>query len=335
MIGQVLKDNLGKIAGKLILPYLLRHNTVIFTFHRVLSEPDYDNCHFGRSIVVTEQGLDRFLRHVRQQFTIISLSQLLTQLDEQQLPPTKPQAVITFDDGWRDNYTVGLPVLTEHRIPATIFLSTAYLDSPKGFWWQHLGDMLSTPHMTREQSETILSTIQSVLGETAKPDTLSLSNVDGLIETLKRNHYDKVLDITQAVASVTDTLLAPHVLSWDECRAMSAQGIEFGSHTLTHPRLSLLTGETLEEELAQSKHRIQSQDVRYVDAICYPYGDYNWQTLEESARHYKIGLTTDTGIVSGAITSRLALPRINVPETITRRLGLLNYRLLKAGIKRQ
>ena len=334
MLQQAIKNILGEIAGATLLPRILRHKTVIFTFHRVLSEQDYGQCHFGRSIAVTDTGLDNFLQHIKRQFRVIALSEFISTLQSQQPEPQQPQAVITFDDGWRDNFSVALPVLRQHRVPATIFLSTDFLDSTKGFWWQHLGDMLGSPDLDHGQWQAINNALQQLTGIKNAGSAGDPAGIDRLIETIKRHHYDKVPDIIAAIANITATELAPHVLSWEECRQMSAQGIEFGSHTLSHPRLSLLQDNELQAELADSKACLQARGIRYVDAICYPYGDYNGDTLKAAARHYQAGLTTDSGIITTSRAAAYRLPRINVPESIARHRGLLNYRLLKAGMKR-
>ena len=163
-IQQAIKNAIGELAGLTILPRVLNGKTVVFTFHRVLTAQEYNQCHFGRSIVVTDTGLDSFLNHIKRHFHIIALSQLINDLNTETAATGQPEAVITFDDGWRDNLTVGMPILQKHQIPATVFLSTSYVDSPKGFWWQHLGDMLGSPELSNTQSKAINDAIRSATG---------------------------------------------------------------------------------------------------------------------------------------------------------------------------
>lgn len=332
-MNQLAKSLIGRLFGATLLPFLLRRKLVIFTFHRVLTTQEYANCRFEKSITVTDTGLASFLHHIKQHFDIIPLSQLTVESHNSPSENNKPQAVITFDDGWRDNYTLGLPLFRQYQIPATVFLSTAYIDSPLGFWWQHLGEMLTAANLNENQRQAIKDLILQTLG---KPPALlqqEFNDVDALIHIIKRDHYDQAIELTQAIARLTNTELRPHGLSWEECREMSEHGIEFGSHTLNHPRLSLLQGDKLKTELADSKQRIIAQNINYVDAICYPYGDYNQAVVNESQRNYRIGLTTNSGIVAQNQRVSLTLPRINVSEQVARHIGLLNYRLLKAAVK--
>jgi peptidoglycan/xylan/chitin deacetylase (PgdA/CDA1 family) len=57
---------------------------------------------------------------------VISLAQAVTELDGG--GPASPAVVLTFDDGYRDNLIHALPILQQHRLPATIFLTAGFAD---------------------------------------------------------------------------------------------------------------------------------------------------------------------------------------------------------------
>jgi len=65
------------------------------------------------------------------------------------------------------------------------------------------------------------------------------------------------------------------ILSWSQIREMSDNGIEFGSHTCSHPSLDLQKAETIRRELEDSKKALEDGLGRRVDSIAYPYGNFN------------------------------------------------------------
>lgn len=66
-----------------------------------------------------------------------------------------------------------------------------------------------------------------------------------------------------------------HLLTWEQVRALSKEGITFGSHTCTHPCLPLLSNEQIRHELAASKQRLESELGHEIQVLCYPYGESN------------------------------------------------------------
>ena len=106
-----------------------------------------------------------------------------------------------------------------------------------------------------------------------------------------------------------DGRFAPDLLDADTILALQDSGITFGSHTMTHPRLTGLDSSTLEREIIESKSSLESLLGREISYFCYPSGLYD-QAVVEKVREagYKAALTCDRG----AATSRddpLLLPR--------------------------
>jgi UDP-2,3-diacylglucosamine pyrophosphatase LpxH len=67
-------------------------------------------------------------------FTVLSLNELLERWRTDQLDASKAYCVITFDDGWQDNYQYAFPVLKHYGLPATIFLATDFIGTDRWFW---------------------------------------------------------------------------------------------------------------------------------------------------------------------------------------------------------
>lgn len=67
-------------------------------------------------------------------------------------------------------------------------------------------------------------------------------------------------------------------------REASERGMEVGSHTMTHPRLSGLQGEALEREVAGSRQLLQEELGLPVEGLCYPYGDLSPAAVSAARR---------------------------------------------------
>lgn len=102
------------------------------------------------------------------------------------------------------------------------------------------------------------------------------------------------------------------LLNWAQIREMADSGIIFGSHTRTHVRLTLCTGEQLHDEVANSKKVIEDKLGRAVTHFCYPFGKLNDRVVDEVG---KAGYTTACTTKKGSVlhdADLLQLPRLKV-----------------------
>jgi peptidoglycan/xylan/chitin deacetylase (PgdA/CDA1 family) len=100
------------------------------------------------------------------------------------------------------------------------------------------------------------------------------------------------------------------LMSWTEIRELAEQGIEFGSHSVTHPDLTKLSAAKLEGELEKSKSEIESRTGKSAAYFCYPYGLWNSRLRDAAEVTYRGACTTGAGVVK-ANADPFALPRVD------------------------
>lgn len=80
---------------------------------------------------------------------------------------------------------------------------------------------------------------------------------------------------TGQLPTLTRTDFMPKPLDWREVKAMQERGIEFGSHTITHPMLSHVSPDVARREIGESKRMLEDRLGTAVPYFCYPRGDLN------------------------------------------------------------
>ena len=100
------------------------------------------------------------------------------------------------------------------------------------------------------------------------------------------------------------------LMDWTEIRELAGAGIEFGSHSASHPYLDKVSSEGLEREIAGSKQIIRDQIGRAPDFFCYPYGVWTPAVRESVRQHYRGACSTGAGIVEPR-SDPFALPRVD------------------------
>jgi peptidoglycan/xylan/chitin deacetylase (PgdA/CDA1 family) len=243
---------------------IFQNNFHILAYHMISDAP---NGFFP------EESMHNFaeqVEYLKNNYDVISLEEIVERISAGR--SIRRCAAITFDDGFRDNYEKAFPVLKKCRIPATIFLTTGFIEKGAVPWFIELRHLFMCAAKSRFEIN---------LGEQEVSFPL-----EGFLE--KRAASDKLMRYLQACPneerlSILRSLpfllgvespkeLQSLMLTWDQIREMSQNGIHFGAHTITHPILSQVSLDVMRSEIKGSKTAIEEKVGRDVKAFAYPFG---------------------------------------------------------------
>ena len=234
----------------------------IFIFHRV--NDDFDP--FLPSVPIA--AFRKQMEFLKRNFPIISMDEI----GRGSFPPNEKYcAAVTFDDGYRDNFTCAFPVLKNLGMPASIFLTTGSIESGEMSWY----DQVSWAFKLTMQPNALLSTFggPDLSLEKHSDRVQSMGKTLGWLRALSEIERMNTLPHVFRVLHVPMPLSVPKpMLDWDEIRQMSKQGISFGAHTVSHPALSRISKDRLEAEIVESKTKIENELQMPVNHFAYPFG---------------------------------------------------------------
>jgi len=258
---------------------------VILCYHNVLPPRN--------ARVVGDAGVhlsfERFAEQVHwlvRRYAIVPLAELVARLrGAQRLRGT---AALTFDDGYDGVFAHAWPLLHDLRVPATVFVVADRPDRRDAFWWDH-------PDLARH---------------TAPPDR------ERWLTELKGDAQS----ITSALSLATPAgFPASHrPAGWDAIAAAAAGGgLEIGVHSATHRTLTRLDDGEFEREIVASREAIRVRAGVEPVLFAYPYGIWDARVRDAVRKAgYHGAVTLDYGLV-GARHDPWALPRVNVPASIS------------------
>ncbi|MED5331073.1 MAG: polysaccharide deacetylase family protein [Planctomycetota bacterium] len=257
----------------------------ILMFHNVGHLPATD--YLPDHMKISEKKLKRIIRRLtRSGYRTVTVTDLTESLSKGELQ--RDAVALTFDDGYRDNHEVLLPLLQETDATATVFVQTGPMRGNLN-WLHHYFWVLDRvgPHRLGELVGERLDRAH------LKEDVLHLASdaVAAEYELKRVLKYDVLPAERDALlASVFSemggddaTLAAEVYLSPDECRALDRSGVEVGAHTVNHLILSSLDIEEQRREIEGSLRDLESWLGHGVPAFAYPYGrewDYDDKTLK-------------------------------------------------------
>lgn len=300
------------------------HNKLlVLTYHRVIPRNDARLQTIQPGMVVMSDTFAMHIRALKRLFNLVHLCDWVHNVANGM--PVLPNAcAITFDDGWADNFHHAFPILAQEQTPATIFLVSDMIGTPLTFWPERLA------HLVWNDGRGLTSDIL----EGSELDFLNGLGVAALIRNRipSRDDIDEIIvkakkysdqELKHKLDRAEERLHLPptkghEILDWAQIEEMVQTGlVTLGSHTRSHCRLTASVDEvTAENEIRESKERLESKLGCSVDTFCYPDGQSTLLSEQLVKRHYAGACTIVHGRNSTS-TDLYRLKRVGIHEDIS------------------
>lgn len=262
-------------AGWVGARWVPRGSAVVLMYHRV-AELTFDPWR----LAVSPGWFDEHMAVLRKSFRPLSLTELADATAGGEVPPRA--VVVTFDDGYRDVLEHAKPSLEAHGVPATVFVTSGYVDSGEEFWWHELERICFTrPSSAAEQapaSGPALIAGMSVDWGTPS-DALYLELWKQLQVMPVEARRAALVELREAVGLARETEV--NTMTRAELLALRAGGlVEVGAHTVTHPNLPTLSRAGQLDEIRTSRSQLEELLGEPVGSFSYPHGELTPETVE-------------------------------------------------------
>jgi peptidoglycan/xylan/chitin deacetylase (PgdA/CDA1 family) len=219
------------------------------------------------------------LLYLRRHYRILHLEPALEELyaspkERKQRKDRRPPLVITFDDGFYDNYTHAFKLACELQTPLTLFLVPGYIENRHRFWWLE-GEQL----VQQAQVKKAL-----IAGQSYDLERLEERKALELAIDTRLRYAESVAEREEFLVSARQELAVradvtakeePTLpMSWREVQEMQrSEWISFGAHTMYHPILAYLTdSKEVQREVEQSRQVLEQYLENKVSSFAYPVG---------------------------------------------------------------
>jgi peptidoglycan/xylan/chitin deacetylase (PgdA/CDA1 family) len=268
----------------------------------------------------TQDDFDAHVRLLKTNFDLIGIDDLASVIGDASRGETRRRhrfAMITFDDGYIDNYELAFPVLRAHNATATFFLTTGFVGQRRLAWWDEIAWMVrSSPRRKVRLAAPWFEDAADVSTEPASDLTRALLRKFYVMPGHETAGYlDWIAETTgsgRAPAIVSDTLW----MNWDQATEIADAGMTIGAHTVSHPVLANLPAEEQLFEILESRLVIEQEIGRPVTAFSYPVGrrdSFNADTRNAvSQAGFDWGFSYYGGFVSGRVADRFDIPRFAI-----------------------
>jgi peptidoglycan/xylan/chitin deacetylase (PgdA/CDA1 family) len=269
-------------------------------------------------------GFARQLQRLRRLATVVPLEPALGALGAGE--PLPPRAVaLTFDDGYRDNLELAVPLLERLGLPCTFFLVPGLLSWEVRPWWEVLAWAFARAGRRTVPWEGKVLPTGSRWGHRSfltVAERLKASD-----RATRERQTGELVELLEPEGTLNEGRL---FLDWDGARELVRRGFEVGSHSMYHAILSREAPEEQLRDLAASRRRLEAELQVPIRLLAYPNGtraDYDAVTVAAAERAgYRHALGAHAGLnrrsTPGYAHSRLVLqPQWSFSEILVRRVG--------------
>ena len=263
---------LPALAG---LRSLLRRDLRILAYHRVCDVPEPDAFEFDLELVsASSQDFRAQMAHVRRHLHPMRFGDVVAALDAGR-PLPRNAVIVTFDDGYDDNYRTAFPILRDLGVPATFFVSTGHIDSGLPYLYDWLVHVVLRTGLPRLVIPELRIDEPLVADRDARRDVAGL-----VLDRIKAHDAATQVAIIERLADQSGMPRTPghadcRPMTWDQLREMRDAGMEIASHGITHRMLAKLPDAEVTAEVAGSQASLARELGAPAPVIAYPVGGFD------------------------------------------------------------
>jgi peptidoglycan/xylan/chitin deacetylase (PgdA/CDA1 family) len=256
----IVRSGLLQAAGRARGP-----SAAILMYHSVMEDPGSQEIYLGmtiRSQKVFRQQIELLAR----QFRPTSLDQVEQFINGKAKIPERA-VVVTFNDGYTDNYEIAAPVLNELGVPATFYVTVGCVDRKTPPWPAHLRYCFRT---TKQKRWTDSSGNSWPLSSTQQRESAFLRSCDECCQLTSMVQERYVASLASELDAQVPVDSGALMMNYDQMRALVKQGHIVGSHTMTHPNMAYVNSGVARHEMMESKRRLEEELATPVLHFAYP-----------------------------------------------------------------
>jgi peptidoglycan/xylan/chitin deacetylase (PgdA/CDA1 family) len=289
----------------------------VLAYHRVLESSDPQGFSFDPELISASADVFRQqMQHLKANFVPMRFDEVLEHLDRRR-PLPAGATLVTFDDGYDDNYRIAFPILRDLGMSAMFFVSTGHIDSGRPYAYDWLVHMLcSVPDGARLQVPEL--GIDWGLEATLTERRRQASDLLYRVKLLDDDEQAALVARLETTWGIPRTVGHPDCrpMTWDQLREMQRGGMEIGSHGVDHRMLAKLPLERMVGEVRESKLALERELGVPARVISYPVGGpdaFNHDTVEAvRAAGFGLACSYVAGVGRLGPATQFSLPRLPV-----------------------
>lgn len=237
-------------------------NIAVLMYHRII-DSGYD---FWK-LNVSPKTFEKHIRYISENYKVLRLEEEWGDIVE----ADQKYVVITFDDGYVDNFRYALPILEKYHVPATIFVSTDLIDTDEMYWWDELEKIFM---IDKYMGEFVFGGVSYKIADVNDSRNVCImirNRIKDMNPAERRNNLAELrslMGLEQPETSELRCVNTPELV-----RMAKSPYITLGGHTKSHLSMGNIHSEKLlRSEIEESLSILEEKTGKKIKVFAYPYG---------------------------------------------------------------
>ncbi len=273
---------------------------------------------FDREIIdATPAQFEQQVKFLADHFTFVDVDQVVAYASGKGKLPQNP-VLVTFDDGYKECFSLSLPILKRYGARATFFIATQQMTERRMFWWDRFAWILK--NTKRDVIQLSFPRALAMPVATEHDRALAQKTLTELVKHERGLDLERFLGELDKAAGTSlssadeKRMVDRGLMTWAEVEHLANAGMSIGSHCFSHRVLQTLKPSEYDLELGGSRRELEERLGRPVQTVAYPVGYPlgNDEGLRRAVRDagYVLGFTVRAGVLSNKNMDPLDVPRI-------------------------
>jgi peptidoglycan/xylan/chitin deacetylase (PgdA/CDA1 family) len=237
-----------------LLSKLVSRRIIILQYHSVRPEAETHYDVIGQGIIHPSKVFESQMQMVAGSCSPVMIDDVVDYINGLKDIP-KRAVVITFDDGFKDNYDIAMPILERYGLRAVFYLTVEYMDGNKAPWFCRLKHAFQTT--TLRDWRNPMTQQEWNLRDSQQRKEARWSSIVNCAQLAGIRQHESVCAIEQSLEVSPLSGSGRLMMDWKEVQLLHRRGHIIGSHTLTHPSLGSVSANDMYSELEGSKHILE------------------------------------------------------------------------------
>jgi len=258
------------------------------------------------------------IKLLKKNYKIISIDDAITQLKNNAVEDES--IVLTFDDGFKDNFDYLFPLLKKYNIPAVFYVNASVIGTKKSLWFQAVIN-----YFYSVDKDEVYIDMNNKLYDLRSPQKRYLAAFD-FMQFLQNNIEPNLFleSIEKVAGELCNPLEQDYHMNWEDLKTLAAEPlITIGAHSLNHYPLGYCDKKLSEVEIGQSIEILESKLNIKIEHFSYPRGHSTDFNEHHKAYLNEIGISSSVSTVRGVNRSGdplYSLKRVGFPQNISKNI---------------